>query len=55
MITNDKMNRAKARMLRVGDRLANRGFAGIVLLGLAAGSLIGGILGIAIAGLTSLR
>jgi len=55
MNTNDKIERAKARVQRMGDRLASRGMAGIVLIGLAVGGMLGGVLGAALAGLAGMR
>lgn len=52
---NDRIERAKARVQRVGDRLASRGLAGIVLIGLAVGGVVGGVPGAALAGLAGMR
>lgn len=48
---NDKIERAKAHVQRVGDRLASRGLVGIVLIGL----VVGGVLGAVLAGLAGMR
>jgi hypothetical protein len=55
MKTNDKLSRASERLQRVSDGWARRGFAAIILLGLAAGGILGGVLGAALAALSGMR
>jgi len=55
MKINDKLSRASERIQRVSDGWAHRGIAAIVLLGLAAGGLLGGVLGVALATLAGMR